>query len=142
MRLISDSRVSLPHRQGTTVSNPYKIKRQPSKAPWRPSLSLLRNKNFKIRSRYIHPTGLTNLVFPLQLKQHLWRSHASPLHSVRRYTLYKTLLELPRDVLKEKGKFHDVNNPERNVNRQNEILMSAGVINNRSHSAVQQLRFT
>ena len=84
----------------------------------------------------MNPIGSTNLVFPLHLKPLLWPSHAFPFHSVRRCTLYKTLWELLRDVLREKGKFHDVNNPARNVNRQNKVLMLTGVIINQSHSAV------
>ena len=82
----------------------------------------------------MNPIGSTNLVFPLHLKPLLWPSHAFPFHSVRRCTLYKTLWELLRDVLREKGKFHDVNNPASNVNRQNKILVLTDVINNQSRS--------
>ena len=113
-------------------------KRQPLNAPWRLSFSLLGVKSFKTRGRQINPTGLTNLVFSLQSKSPLWPSHAFPYHSVRRYTLYKTLQELLRDVLREKGKFHDVNNPARNVNRQNKILTLTGVIINLTHPTIQQ----
>ena len=113
-------------------------KREPSNAPWRLSFSLLEVKSFKTRGRPINSTGLTNLVSPLQSKSPLWPSHTSPFHSVRRYTLYKTLQELLRDVLRERGKFHDVNNPARNVNRQNKTLTLTGIIINRTHPAIQQ----